>query len=126
MFKEKNKQTDRETGLNSEGGDKVDDTGWAATHPVSDQKDRQEILMASNILAPERFSKNLTLDLLTEVAPELDTLDGESLLEKLSDILQPALNSVVAAYKLASATEVTGQAFQLFLQNLVVGAGEDD
>lgn len=82
--------------------------------------------MASNILPPQHFSQNLTLDLLTEVAPELDTLDGESLLERLSGMLQPALDSVVAAYKLASANEVTEQAFQLFLQNLVVGAGEDD
>jgi len=80
--------------------------------------------MASNILPPQHFSQNLTLDLLTEVAPELDTLDGESLLERLSGMLQPALDSVVAAYKLASANEVTEQAFQLFLQNLVVGAGE--
>ncbi|MGI0827615.1 hypothetical protein ACRCP5_09975 [Pseudomonas aeruginosa] len=79
--------------------------------------------MASSILSPQNFSQNLTLDLLTEVAPELDTLDGERLLEKLSDILQPALDTVVAAYKLASANEVTEQAFQLFLKNLV-GANE--
>lgn len=79
--------------------------------------------MASNILPSQHFSKNLTPDLLTEVAPELDTLDGESLLERLSGMLQPALDSVVAAYKLASANEVTEQAFQLFLQNLV-GANE--
>lgn len=91
---------------------------------MPNQKDRQEILMASNILPLQHFSQNLTLDLLTEVAPELDTLDGESLLERLSGMLQPALDSVVAAYKLASANEVTEQAFQLFLQNLVVGAGE--
>ncbi|MDY1574034.1 hypothetical protein, partial [Pseudomonas paraeruginosa] len=70
--------------------------------------------MASSILSPQHFSQNLTLDLLTEVAPELDTLDGERLLEKLSGMLQPALDTVVAAYKLASANEVTEQAFQLF------------
>ncbi|EIU1437242.1 hypothetical protein [Pseudomonas aeruginosa] len=79
--------------------------------------------MASSILSPQHFSQNLTLDLLTEVAPELDTLDGERLLEKLSGMLQPALDTVVAAYKLASENEVTEQAFQLFLKNLV-GANE--
>ncbi|HCF2340865.1 hypothetical protein ABZQ16_08265 [Pseudomonas paraeruginosa] len=79
--------------------------------------------MASSILSPQHFSQNLTLDLLTEVAPELDTLDGERLLEKLSGMLQPALDTVVAAYKLASANEVTEQAFQLFLKKLV-GANE--
>ncbi|BAT63255.1 hypothetical protein IOMTU133_0733 [Pseudomonas aeruginosa] len=90
---------------------------------MPNQKDRQEILMASSILSPQHFSQNLTLDLLTEVAPELDTLDGERLLEKLSGMLQPALDTVVAAYKLASENEVTEQAFQLFLKNLV-GANE--
>lgn len=90
---------------------------------MPNQKDRQEILMASSILSPQHFSQNLTLDLLTEVAPELDTLDGERLLEKLSGMLQPALDTVVAAYKLASANEVTEQAFQLFLKKLV-GANE--
>ncbi|MGP6214546.1 MULTISPECIES: hypothetical protein [Pseudomonas aeruginosa group] len=78
--------------------------------------------MASSILSPQHFSQNLTLDLLTEVAPELDTLDGERLLEKLSGMLQPALDTVVAAYKLASANEVTEQAFQLFLKNRLPGA----
>ncbi len=79
--------------------------------------------MASNILPPQHFSQNLTLDLLTEVAPELDTLDGERLLEKLSSMLQPALDTVITAYKLASTNEVTEQAFELFLKNLV-GANE--
>ncbi|MDG9885609.1 hypothetical protein N7650_22470 [Pseudomonas sp. GD04058] len=75
------------------------------------------------ILPASRFSPNLTLDLLTEVAPELDTLDGERLLDTLSDMLQPALDTVVAAYKLASENEVTEQAFQLFLKNLVGANG---
>ncbi len=75
------------------------------------------------ILPASRFSPNLTLDLLTEVAPELDTLDGERLLDTLSGMLQPALDTVVAAYKLASENEVTEQAFQLFLKNLVGANG---
>lgn len=82
--------------------------------------------MALNILPPQHFSQNLTLDLLTEVAPELDTLEGEQQLESLSELLQPALDIVVSAFKLASATEVTAQAFQLFLKELVVGTADNE
>ncbi|WP_216356188.1 RolB family protein, partial [Pseudomonas aeruginosa] len=39
--------------------------------------------------------------------------------------LQPALDIVVSAFKLASVTEVTAQAFQLFLTELVTAAGSD-
>ncbi|HBN8469784.1 TPA: hypothetical protein ACOJM5_001883 [Pseudomonas putida] len=81
--------------------------------------------MASNILPRQLFPQNLTHDLLTEVAPELDTLNGEMLLEKFTGMLQPALEAVVGAYKLAAASKVTEQAFQLFLENLVVAADED-
>ncbi|ERO63250.1 hypothetical protein [Pseudomonas piscis] len=80
--------------------------------------------MASNILPRQLFPQNLTHDLLTEVAPELDTLKGEVLLEKFSGMLQPALDAVVTAYQLASANKITEQAFELFLQNLVVAANE--
>lgn len=83
--------------------------------------------MASlNIPQSQLFPPNLTLDLLTEVAPELDTLEGEQQLESLSEILQPALNIVVSALKLASVTEVTEQAFQLFLKNIVMGAAGNE
>ncbi|UVL18980.1 hypothetical protein LOY44_23870 [Pseudomonas sp. B21-044] len=75
--------------------------------------------MASNILPRQLFPQNLTHDLLTEVAPELDALDGEMLLEKFTGMLQPALDAVVSAYKHASANKVTEHAFRLFLQNLV-------
>jgi hypothetical protein len=77
------------------------------------------------ILPASRFSPNLTLDLLTEVAPELDTLDGERLLDMLSNMLQPALDTVVEAYKIASSNEITEHAFQLFLKNLVVTSEEN-
>lgn len=72
------------------------------------------------------FSPNLTLDLLTEVAPELDALEGEQQLESLSELLQPALDVVVSAFKLASVTEVTAQAFQLFLKNIAMGAAGNE
>ncbi|MNH27709.1 hypothetical protein D3C76_988270 [compost metagenome] len=77
------------------------------------------------ILPASRFSPNLTLDLLTEVAPELESLEREEQLEHLSELLQPALDIVVSAFKLASVTEVTAQAFQLFLTELVTAAGSD-
>ncbi|MDU9390983.1 hypothetical protein [Pseudomonas sp. zfem002] len=77
------------------------------------------------ILPASRFSPNLTLDLLTEVAPELEILEREQQLEHLSELLQPALDIVVSAFKLASVTEVTAQAFQLFLKELVIAAGSE-
>ncbi|WP_312905162.1 hypothetical protein [Stutzerimonas nitrititolerans] len=80
--------------------------------------------MAMSILPASRFSPNLTLDLITEVAPDLDTLEGEQQLALLSEVLQPALDIVVSAYLRVSETEVTAKAFRLFLHNLVDAGNE--
>nr|WP_192962739.1 hypothetical protein [Pseudomonas sp. LM12] len=67
-------------------------------------------------------SPNLTADLLVEASPGLDSPQGDVYLQALSALLQPALDQVAAAYRVASATRSTERAFRRFLANLAEGA----
>ncbi|MCO2575765.1 hypothetical protein FA325_32360 [Pseudomonas aeruginosa] len=73
--------------------------------------------MAASIVSP-----NITADLLVESSPGLDSPQGDVYLQALSALLQPALDQVVAAYRVASATRSTERAFRRFLVNLAEGA----